>query len=148
VRAFNKDHAATRLDARLDARIAADEMAARLQGKAPEVLDISGESPATRQLYGLDEPITADLGRRCLVARRLLERDVRFVQIWSGADNGFPRRNWDNHENIARDHGETGRSMDQPVADRQQRSAVLVSIRGPGVGRGVTSGARRCPDRR
>jgi arylsulfatase A-like enzyme len=64
----------------------------------------------------MDEAITEDMGRRCLVARRLLERGVRFVQIWSGADNGFPRRNWDNHENIARDHGEMGRSMDRPVA--------------------------------
>ena len=50
---------------------------------------------ATRTLYGLDEPVTEDFGRNCLIARRLLERGVRFVQVWSGADNGFPRRNWD-----------------------------------------------------
>jgi Protein of unknown function (DUF1501) len=103
-------------DSRLDARIASYELAARLQLSAPEVLDISGESRATRDLYGLDEPITADLGRNCLIARRLLERGVRFVQVWSGADNGFPRRNWDSHEDIARDHGEMGRSMDRPAA--------------------------------
>ena len=48
--------------------------------------------------------MTEDFGRNCLVARRLLERGVRFVQVWSGADNGFPRRNWDSHEDIARDH--------------------------------------------
>ncbi|MFN0068057.1 MAG: DUF1501 domain-containing protein [Limisphaerales bacterium] len=114
---LNRDHAATRAgDARLDARIASYEMAARLQLSAPEVLDLAGESEATRRLYGLDDPVTEDMGRRCLVARRLLERDVRFVQVWSGADNGFPRRNWDNHENIARDHGLMGRSMDRPVA--------------------------------
>ncbi len=115
--ALNREHATTRTgDSRLDARIASYEMAARLQVSAPEVLDLAGESEATRRLYGLDEPVTEDLGQRCLVARRLLERGVRFIQIWSGADNGFPRRNWDNHENIARDHGEMGRSMDRPVA--------------------------------
>ena len=60
--------------------------------------------------------MTEDFGRNCLIARRLLERGVRFVQVWSGADNGFPRRNWDSHEDLARDHGDMGRSMDQPAA--------------------------------
>ncbi len=55
----------------------------------------SGETEATRRLYGLDQKVTEDFGRNCLIARRLLERGVRFVQVWSGADNGFPRRNWD-----------------------------------------------------
>src|SRR5271157_6621281 len=55
-------------------------------------------------------------GPKCLAARRLLERGVRFVQIWSGSDNGFPRCNWDSHEDIAKDHGEMGRSMDKPAA--------------------------------
>ncbi len=91
-------------------------MAARLQLSAPAVLDLSGETKATRDLYGLDTPITADLGQRCLVARRLVERGVRFVQVWSGADNGFPRRNWDSHENLAKDHGELGTALDRPVA--------------------------------
>jgi hypothetical protein len=114
---LNHAHRAEREgDTRLDARIASYELAARLQLSAPEVLDLSGESRATRALYGFDEPITADFGRNCLVARRLLERGVRFVQVWSGADNGFPRRNWDSHEDIARDHGEMGRSMDRPAA--------------------------------
>lgn len=113
----NKMHAADRAgDLRLDARIASYEMAARLQLSAPTVLDISGESKATREAYGLDEPITADMGQRCLVARRLIERGVRFVQVWSGADNGFPRRNWDSHENLAKDHGELGKALDKPVA--------------------------------
>jgi len=103
-------------DSRLDARIASYEMAARLQMSAPEVLDVASESDATRQLYGLDSDITADMGRRCLVARRLLERGVRFVQVWSGADNGFPRRNWDSHEDLAKDHGELGAALDKPVA--------------------------------
>ncbi len=115
--ALNRVHAGERPgDSRLEARIAAYELAARLQISAPEVLDISGESAATQELYGLDEVITADLGRNCLVARRLLERGVRFVQVWSGADNGFPRRNWDSHEDLARDHGDMGRGMDKPVA--------------------------------
>jgi hypothetical protein len=80
------------------------------------VLDISQETEATRRMYGVDDEPTKDFGRNCLIARRLLERGVRFVQLWSGADNGFPRRNWDSHEDVARDHGEMGRSMDQPAA--------------------------------
>jgi hypothetical protein len=114
---LNHEHLAAREgDSRLDARIASYEMAAKLQLSAPEVLDIAGESEETRKLYGLDEAVTADMGRRCLTARRLLERGVRFVQIWSGADNGFPRRNWDSHEDIAKDHRDMAVSMDQPVA--------------------------------
>lgn len=114
---LNRAHLADRPgDSRLDARIASYELAARLQLSAPEVLDIAGETEATRKLYGLDNPATEEFGRRCLIARRLLERGVRFVQIWSGADNGFPRRNWDSHEDIARDHGDLGRSLDQPAA--------------------------------
>ncbi len=117
LRSLNEDHRRDREgDSRLDARIASYELAARLQTSAPEVLDLSGESLATRSLYGLDDPVTEDFGRNCLVARRLLERGVRFVQVWSGADNGFPRRNWDSHEDIARDHGLMGRSMDRPAA--------------------------------
>ena len=114
---LNREHQATREgDSRLDARIASYELAARLQQSAPEVLDVSLESEATKRLYGLDEKVTEDLGRNCLIARRLLERGVRFVQIWSGADNGFPRRNWDSHEDIAKDHGDMGLSMDKPAA--------------------------------
>ena len=117
LRDLNRDHMVNREgDSRLDARIASYEMAAKLQLSAPEVLDISGESEATRKLYGLDEKITEDFGRNCLVARRLLERGVRFVQVWSGADNGFPRRNWDSHENLARDHAEMAGGMDKPTA--------------------------------
>lgn len=114
---LNREHADHRPgDSRLDARISSYELAARLQLSAPEVLDLSGESRATRSLYGLDEEITADFGRNCLIARRLLERGVRFIQLWSGADNGFPRRNWDSHEDLAKDHGEMGTSMDRPAA--------------------------------
>ena len=80
------------------------------------MLDLSRETAATKRLYGLDDPSTEDFGRNCLIARRLLERGVRFVQLWSGADNGFPRRNWDSHEDVERDHGHMGRSMDKPAA--------------------------------
>jgi hypothetical protein len=114
---LNKEHQATRQgDSRLEARIASYELAAKLQLSAPEVLDIANESAATKRLYGLDDKVTEDFGRNCLMARRLLERGVRFIQIWSGADNGFPRRNWDSHEDIARDHGDMGASMDKPAA--------------------------------
>jgi hypothetical protein len=114
---FNRDHESNRPgDSRLAARIASYELAARLQLSAPEALDLSGESPATKALYGLEDPTTEDFGRNCLIARRLLERGVRFVQVWSGADNGFPRRNWDSHEDLARDHGVMGASMDKPAA--------------------------------
>jgi hypothetical protein len=114
---LNQAHQATRPgDSRLDARIASYEMAAKMQLSAPEVLDLAGESSATRALYGIDEEITRDFGTRCLTARRLLERGVRFVQVWSGADNGFPRRNWDSHEDLAKDHLDMARSMDKPAA--------------------------------
>jgi hypothetical protein len=114
---FNREHEMRRPgDSRLTARIASYELAARLQLSAPEVLDLSGESIWTKSLYGLDNPTTEDFGRNCLIARRLLERGVRFVQVWSGADNGFPRRNWDSHEDLARDHGVMAASMDKPAA--------------------------------
>ncbi len=114
---LNEQHAAGRDDDRLLARIRSYELAARMQLSAPEALDISREPSHIMKLYGLDHgkqtfdpqinPIeeTDYFSRKCLVARRLLERGVRFVQIWSGNDNGFPRRNWDSHEDIHRDHG-------------------------------------------
>ena len=133
LRTLNEEHAKEREgDSRLSARIESYELAARLQLSAPEVLDISGETAETRKLYGLDEATTADFGRNCLVARRLLERGVRFVQVWSGADNAFPRRNWDSHEDIAKDHGDMGQSMDRPAAallkDLSQRGMLEDTI--------------------
>ncbi|HEY1601149.1 MAG TPA: DUF1501 domain-containing protein [Pirellulales bacterium] len=114
---LNRAHEASRQgDSQLDARIRSYELAARLQTSAPEVLNLADESARTLEQYGLNQPVTEDFGRNCLVARRLLERGVRFVQVWSGADNGFPRRNWDSHEDIARDHATMAASMDQPAA--------------------------------
>ena len=103
-------------DSRLEARIRSYELAAKMQLSAPEALDISQEPAHILKMYGLDQPgrtysdainIPEEaeyFGRKCLIARRLLERDVRFIQIWSGNDNSFPRRNWDSHEDIERDH--------------------------------------------
>ena len=103
-----------------------------MQLSCPEALDLGAEPRSIRELYGLDDPVTADFGRRCLVARRLLERGVRFVQVWCGADNGFPRRNWDSHEDLERDHGAMGRSMDRPAAalvqDLKQRGLLEDTI--------------------
>ena len=110
-------------DSRLEARIRSYELAAQMQLSAPEALDISGEPQHIMKMYGLDRlgatyPDTINpqeeaeyFGRKCLIARRLLERGVRFIQIWSGNDNGFPRRNWDSHEDIQRDHGPLARGM-------------------------------------
>ena len=115
---INQGHASRRAgDARLDARIRSYELAARMQLAAPEAMDISKEPDYLLKLYGIQknppswpkeinpEEERDYFGRKCLVARRLIERGVRFVQIWSGNDNGFPRRNWDSHEDIRRDHG-------------------------------------------
>jgi hypothetical protein len=121
---LNRRHESERPgDSRLDARIRSYELAARMQLSAPEVLDLSKEPQPVLRMYGLDSPdieVKTEIeekqeiryfGRNCLVARRLLERGVRFVQIWSGADNGFPRRNWDSHEDVERDHWPLGRGM-------------------------------------
>lgn len=81
---MNRSHAETRPnDSRLEARIESYQLAAKMQQHAPEALDLNRESLKTRAKYGLDEPATADFGRRCLLARRLLERGTRFVQVWS-----------------------------------------------------------------
>ena len=114
---LNREYAEKRPDdSRLAARVRSYELAARMQLSAPEALDISGEPRHILKMYGLEnagrkypKEINSSeeaeyFGRKCLIARRLLERGVRFVQIWSGNDNSFPRRNWDSHENIERDH--------------------------------------------
>ena len=101
-------------DSRLESRIASYELAAKMQLSAPELLDLAGESEATRKAYGLDGKETEEFGRRCLLARRMLERGVRFVQVWSGA--GGPTNNWDNHADIVKELPPMTRSTDQPMA--------------------------------
>jgi hypothetical protein len=124
---MNRRHAeANPGDTRLEARIESYELAARMQLAAPEALDLAQESDDTRRLYGLDEKTTEDFGRRCLLARRLLERGVRFVQVWSGA--GGPSNNWDNHSNIPNELPAIARQVDQPIAallrDLRQRGML------------------------
>ncbi len=138
---LNQTHAAGRPgDERLEARIRSYELAARMQLAAPEALDISKEPAYVLKMYGLDHgqisypreinPVeeTDYFSRKCLVARRLLERGVRFVQIWSGNDNGFPRRNWDSHEDVRRDHGPLALGMARGTAaliqDLKQRGLL------------------------
>ncbi len=94
----------------LEARIASYELAARMQLAAKEALDLSGETEATRKLYGLDDPVTREYATRCLIARRLVERGVRFVQLFV---NG---QIWDNHENIRQNLASCCRKTDQPSA--------------------------------
>jgi membrane-anchored protein YejM (alkaline phosphatase superfamily) len=80
-----------------------------MQSEAPELQDISGESAATRKLYGIDDPITEDFGRQCLMARRLSERGVRFVQ----ASHTYK---WDQHSRLRRDHEQNAHEVDKPIA--------------------------------
>lgn len=99
----------------LEARISAYEMAARLQLSAPEVTDLAQESSATHAMYGLDDKDIGTFGRQCLLARRLVEQGVRFVQIYCGAENTQAQKirpNWDSHEDVVRDHGYWGRILD------------------------------------
>jgi hypothetical protein len=98
-------------DSELSARIAAYELAFRMQAHAPEAVDLAQETEATRRLYGLDRPETAEFGSRCLLARRLVERGVRFVQVYCGDTNG-----WDAHSDVEGNHGRLCLQMDRPVA--------------------------------
>lgn len=124
LQALNQEYNSSRPgDSRLDARLRSYELAAAMQLSAPQIFDLSGETEATLKMYGLDRAgaqwpskINAPeemeyFGRKCLIARRLLEQGVRFIQIWSGNDNSFPRRNWDSHENIKQDHGPLAMGM-------------------------------------
>ncbi len=95
----------------LAARIASYELAFRMQSHAPEIVDISKESEATRKLYGLGRPVTAEFGTRCLLARRLIEAGVRFVQLYCGDTNG-----WDGHSDVEGNHTKLCLESDWPVA--------------------------------
>lgn len=128
---LNDDHLARHPgDADLAARIASYELAARMQLGAPEASDLSGEGPATRDLYGLDEPdpILAGFGRNCLLARRLLERGVRFVTLYNGAfAMGEGALNWDGHRRIESDYNRHGPILDRPAA------ALLTDLKARGL---------------
>ena len=124
---LNRTHlAASDNDSRLEARIKSYELAAKMQLSAPEAFDVASETDATQKAYGLDEKPTEDFGRRCLLARRLIERGVRFVQVWSGA--GGASNNWDNHTSIVKELPPMCLSTDKPIAallgDLKQRGLL------------------------
>lgn len=113
----SKHQAEHALEDLLRARLESYALAARMQGSVPAVADLSQETQAMRIAYGLDRAETADMGQRCLLARRLLERGVRFVQLYSGGPiAGSPRTSWDAHENVGENHAAEALRIDQPVA--------------------------------
>ena len=108
----NAEHLALReLDDELSARAKAYELAFRMQTAAPELVDLRGETAETRRLYGIGEKETDEFGTRCLLARRLVERGVRFVQLYSGDTNG-----WDAHKDVDENHSMMCRRVDRPIA--------------------------------
>jgi hypothetical protein len=124
---FNQQHLANRPGAQeLAARIESYELAYRMQSEAPEAVDISQESQQTLSRYGVGQKPTDEYGRNCLVARRLIERGVRFVQLYSGG--GHLEETWDAHESIEKNHGRHGAEVDQPIAallsDLEQRGML------------------------
>jgi hypothetical protein len=127
LRQLNEQHLQTRTDnSSLAARIASYELAWRMQSSAPEAVDLSQETQATQQLYGLDDPRSEKFGRQCLLARRLVERGVRFVQIYSGGAHNDD--NWDAHTDMEANHNlhaaETDRPMAALIQDLQERGLL------------------------
>jgi hypothetical protein len=127
LRAFNTEHAVKRADhSALTARIASYELAYHMQQHAPEAVDLSREDGATQALYGLDDERTAAVGRQCLLARRLVERGVRFVQIYSGGNHNDA--NWDAHGDLVFNHSLHAGETDKPIAgllkDLKQRGLL------------------------
>jgi hypothetical protein len=99
-------------DRALEGRLESYELAFRMQSRMPEVEDLSGESRATRADYGLDDPVTANFGRQCLLARRFAERGVRFVQV-THSDSAVQ---WDQHSDLKKGHEKNAREVDRPIA--------------------------------
>ncbi|MDR3638610.1 MAG: DUF1501 domain-containing protein [Isosphaeraceae bacterium] len=115
VQELNREHRAARSDqAELTARIQSYEMAYKMQVSATEVVDLDREDATTRSLYGLDDDRTRDFGRKCLMARRLLERGVRFVQLYSGG--GHLEDTWDGHSDCVANHTLHAGETDRPIA--------------------------------
>lgn len=114
---MNRDFAeANPVDTAFAARLRSYELAARMQLSIPEATQIENETAATKNLYGLGDEKNKGFARNCLLARRLLERGVRFVQIINGGSFGSPRINWDGHENLKENHDNQAATMDRPVA--------------------------------
>ncbi len=146
LRKMNEQHLSARdQDAELAARIASYELAFRMQMSAPEATDVSSESEVTKKLYGLDnpDPVGADFGARCLLARRMVERGVRFVQVWSG--NGMNATDWDGHIACDKNHqakaAQTDRAVAGLLADLKSRGLLdsTLVIWGGEFGRSPTS---------
>jgi hypothetical protein len=123
---LDRAHAATRPgDTELEARIASYELAFRMQSTAPEAVDLSQESEATKKLYGIGETATDEFGRRCLLARRLVERGVRFIQLYSGTHLGD---DWDGaHNDLTGSHNKMAAKSDKPI------SGLLTDLRARGL---------------
>jgi uncharacterized protein (DUF1501 family) len=124
---MNRRHTAARPDQpELSARIAAYARAYKMQAHAPEALDLSQETRSTRDLYGVDCNQTRDFGTRCLLARRLVERGVRFVQLYSGGAHNDDA--WDAHGDLVANHSKLAGATDQPIAgllkDLKQRGLL------------------------
>jgi hypothetical protein len=124
IQRLNRRHKQERVeDDQLEARIAAYELAYRMQSAAPEAVDLRGETEQTLRLYGVDQKETQRMGRSCLLARRLVERGVRFVQIYSGSGS-----KWDAHSNVEGNHARYCRESDLPIAgllaDLKQRGLL------------------------
>jgi len=115
LREKNEEHRVRRADnSELAARIASYELAFKMQSHAPEAVDFNQETAETHALYGVDQPRTADFGRKCLLARRLVERGVRFVQVYSGGAHNDD--NWDAHTDIVKNHSKHAGDTDKPIA--------------------------------
>ncbi|MEC7977311.1 MAG: DUF1501 domain-containing protein, partial [Planctomycetota bacterium] len=111
----NRQHEATRGgNSELAARIASYELAYKMQEYAPEAVDLAQETEETHRLYGVDQPQTDDFARKCILARRLVERGVRFVQVYSGGAHNDD--NWDAHGDLERNHNYHAGNTDQPIA--------------------------------
>jgi hypothetical protein len=102
------------VDSELLARIESYELAYRMQTEAAEAVDLNREDKQTREMYGLDRKLTADFGRKCLITRRLIERGVRFIQLYSGG--GHIEDTWDGHNDCISNHKLHGGETDQPIA--------------------------------
>jgi hypothetical protein len=113
LREANREHqAAGGYDSSLEARIGSFELAFRMQGTMPEAQDLSRETPETRKLYGIDDPVTANFGRQCLMARRFAERGVRFIQV----THSDSKVQWDQHSDLKEGHQKNAREVDRPIA--------------------------------
>lgn len=128
---YNNDHYAMRGDnSNLAARIASYELAYKMQRNAPEAVDLSRETEKTKELYGIDEKKTENFGKRCLLARRLVERGVRFIQIYAGGSHNDD--NWDAHGDLEKNHNYHCGRTDKPIAgllkDLKQRGLLEKTI--------------------